>query len=93
MYSFDCNGLNLDLTTPVVMGILNLTHDSFYDGGKHATLPEQLAQVERMLSEGASVIDVGAVSTRPGAAEVNMEDEILTLILKLFFLWTLFVPE
>jgi dihydropteroate synthase len=80
MYSFDCNGLNLDLTTPVVMGILNLTHDSFYDGGKHATLPEQLAQVERMLSEGASVIDVGAVSTRPGAAEVNMEDEILTLI-------------
>lgn len=80
MYNFDCNGLNLDLTTPVVMGILNLTDDSFYDGGKHVTLDDRLAQVEKMLSEGASLIDIGAVSTRPGAAEIAEEDELVTLL-------------
>ena len=66
MYNLHCNGLSLDLSTPVVMGILNLTGDSFYDGGMHASLADRLTQAEKMLHKGASLIDVGAVSTRQG---------------------------
>ncbi len=80
MYNLDCNGLSLDLSTPVVMGILNLTGDSFYDGGMHASLADRLTQAEKMLHEGASLIDVGAVSTRPGAKEVPEDEELVTLL-------------
>lgn len=80
MFNFDCNGLILDLSAPVVMGILNLTEDSFFDGGKHNTLSGQLTHVEKMLSEGASIIDIGAVSTRPGATPVPAGDELHTLL-------------
>jgi dihydropteroate synthase len=66
-----CGSKVLDLSTPVVMGILNLTPDSFFDGGKFLSVGAQLHQVEKMLQDGASIIDVGAVSTRPGAAEVD----------------------
>jgi dihydropteroate synthase len=62
------------------MGILNITPDSFYDGGNFSTIPDQLSRVEKMLHEGAAIIDVGAVSTRPGAAPVNEEDEIGRLL-------------
>ncbi len=80
MNSLNCNGLILDLTTPVVMGILNLTGDSFYDGGKHAGIVAGLHHVEKMVGEGAALIDMGAVSTRPGAAEIAGEDEMITLL-------------
>ena len=58
------------------MGILNVTPDSFFDGGKHKTVARALAQVERMLAEGATFIDVGGQSTRPGAVVVPMSEEL-----------------
>lgn len=76
----DCGGIQLDLTRPVVMGILNITPDSFYDGGAFLTEAVQVRQVEKMLKEGALLIDIGAVSTRPGADPVSEKDEINKLI-------------
>lgn len=62
------------------MGILNVTPDSFSDGGRFAGLPEALAQAERMVGEGAAIIDVGGESTRPGAAPVDVEEELRRVI-------------
>lgn len=75
-----CGTNVLDISSPVVMGILNLTPDSFYDGGKYITVEIQLKQVEKMLIEGASIIDLGAVSTRPGAIGVDESTEIERLL-------------
>jgi dihydropteroate synthase len=77
---FSCAGKLLDLRHPVVMGILNLTPDSFYDGGYYPSMHEQLKQVEKMLDEGAAIIDIGAVSTRPGAGYVDEEVETSRLL-------------
>ncbi|WP_102794884.1 dihydropteroate synthase [Bowmanella denitrificans] len=66
----------LDLSQPRVMGILNVTPDSFSDGGKFNHLNTALYQVEQMLSDGAAFIDVGGESTRPGAAEVSVNQEL-----------------
>ncbi|HNY01552.1 MAG TPA: dihydropteroate synthase [Bacteroidales bacterium] len=70
----------LDLAVPAVMGILNLTPDSFYDGGRYSRAEKPLLRVEKMLSEGAAMIDIGAVSTRPGAPEVDEAEELSRLI-------------
>ena len=70
----------MDLSTPRIMGILNLTPDSFYDGGIHQKEDAYLFQVERMLNEGADFIDVGAVSTKPNAQSVSTEEELERLI-------------
>ena len=75
-----CGRHLLDLDAPVVMGILNVTPDSFSDGGRFAGLPEALAQAERMAAEGAAIIDVGGESTRPGAAPVDAEEELRRVI-------------
>jgi dihydropteroate synthase len=72
----NCAGRELDLGTPVVMGILNVTPDSFYDGGSFPTVSDQLKQVEKMVLDGASVIDIGGVSTRPGSKPVAVKEEI-----------------
>jgi dihydropteroate synthase len=61
---------------PLVMGILNITSDSFYDGGKYLNEAEWLAQAQKMITEGADIIDIGAYSTRPGAQNVSEETEI-----------------
>ncbi|MCJ7629371.1 MAG: dihydropteroate synthase [Longimicrobiales bacterium] len=66
----------LDLTTPAVMGILNLTPDSFSDGGLFSSLEESLHRARRLLEEGARILDVGGESTRPGAEPVSEEEEI-----------------
>ena len=66
----------LDLTRPQVMGILNVTPDSFSDGGHHNNLDKALQHAERMLSAGATLIDIGGESTRPGAAEVSEQEEL-----------------
>jgi dihydropteroate synthase len=76
----NCGGIPLDLRAPKVMGILNITPDSFYDGGFFGSLSEQLNQVERMLEEGAAIIDIGAVSTRPGGVFVDEAEEIRRLL-------------
>ncbi|KGJ90832.1 dihydropteroate synthase [Colwellia psychrerythraea] len=63
-----------------VMGILNVTPDSFSDGGKFATFDKALAQVEQMINDGVDIIDIGGESTRPGAVEVSEEDELARVI-------------
>ncbi len=75
-----CGRHLLDLDAPVVMGILNVTPDSFSDGGRFAGVPEALAQAERMAAEGAAIIDVGGESTRPGAAPVDAGEELRRVI-------------
>jgi dihydropteroate synthase len=76
----DCNGKPLDLSSPKVMGVLNLAPDSFYDGGKFSTPTGRLARVEQMLAEGAAIIDIGAVSSRPGARGISESGELKRLI-------------
>lgn len=80
MASINCKGKLIDLATPRVMGILNVTPDSFYDGGKFANESEVLLQVEKMLNEGADFIDVGAYSSRPDAVDISDEEELSRLI-------------
>ncbi len=70
-----CRQRELNLSTPLIMGILNLTPDSFSDGGKFQTIDAQLNHAEQMILEGASIIDIGAVSTRPDASVVSEEIE------------------
>jgi dihydropteroate synthase len=76
----NCNGKLIDLSTPKVMGILNCTPNSFYDGGKFKTDADFLSQTEKMLSEGAIFIDVGAYSSKPSAEFVSEEEEINRII-------------
>ncbi|OQX81276.1 MAG: dihydropteroate synthase [Bacteroidetes bacterium 4484_249] len=76
----NCNEKTLSLAKPVIMGILNITPDSFYDGGKFRFEKEQLNKVEKMVIEGAAIIDVGAVSTRPGAKQVSQQEELNRLL-------------
>jgi dihydropteroate synthase len=73
-------GRLLDLTSPVVMGIVNITPDSFYDGGETISISKALEQTGKMLEEGASIIDLGAYSSRPNAVHINPEEEIERLI-------------
>jgi len=74
--SLDCAGRMLDLTSPQVMGILNVTPDSFSDGGLFVGREQALEQARRMVAEGASIIDVGGESTRPGAEGVGLQQEL-----------------
>src|SRR5687768_6940594 len=74
--TLNCKGTLLDLSTPKIMGILNVTPDSFYDGGKYLGEEEVVKQAERMLSEGADILDIGGVSTRPAAEEVTEKEEL-----------------
>jgi dihydropteroate synthase len=74
------NGKRLDLASPLVMGILNITPDSFFSQGYCGSIDKQLRQVEKMLDEGASIIDIGAVSTRPGASAVPEAEELDRLV-------------
>jgi len=74
------NGELVDLSTPMVMGILNVTPDSFFDGGKYLSVQDALDQSFCIVNEGASIIDVGAYSTRPGAAEISVEEELNRLL-------------
>ncbi len=78
--TINCNGKLISLDTPIVMGILNLTPDSFFDGGSYKTEQDILHKVEQMITEGASIIDIGAVSTRPNAAVISIEEELLRLM-------------
>ncbi len=76
MKTINCNGNLIDLSTPKVMGILNLTPDSFYDGGKLTSEKDILSQAEKMLSEGATFLDLGGYSSRPGATFVSEKEEL-----------------
>lgn len=86
-------GRLLDLSTPQVMGILNVTPDSFSDGGTHNRYHDALEHVAKMVQEGATIIDIGGESTRPGAAEVSVSEEldrvvpVVEAIAKRFDVW------
>ncbi len=76
----DCAGKSLDLSYPRVMGILNVTPDSFSDGGQFLGREAAIGQALRMVEEGAAIIDVGGESTRPGAGAVSVEEELARVI-------------
>ncbi|SNB29997.1 Dihydropteroate synthase [Flavobacterium psychrophilum] len=88
--TINCKGQLIDLSTPKVMGILNVTPDSFYDGGRFVSEKNILIQVENMLQDGANFIDIGGQSSKPKAAIVSIDEElkrvvsIVDLILKKF---------
>lgn len=88
--TINCKGNLIDLTSPKVMGILNITPNSFFDGGKYADENSILQQVEKMLVDGATFIDIGAYSSKPNAEFVSENEEIsrlipvIELILKIF---------
>lgn len=74
--TINLRGRLLDLSVPKVMGILNLTPDSFYDGGKYSNESDVLKQVEQMLADGADIIDIGGMSSRPGAEIISADEEL-----------------
>ena len=76
----DCAGRILRLDRPQVMGIVNVTPDSFSDGGAHDTTDAAVAHALRLVEEGADVLDIGGESTRPGAAEVEVEEELRRVV-------------
>ena len=78
--TINCKGKLVDLSTPKVMGILNVTPDSFYDGGQYRDKQSILNQVETMLNEGATFIDIGGYSSRPGADDVSETEELNRVI-------------
>jgi len=69
-----------DLSSPKIMGILNVTPDSFYDGGKHKSLKETLNHVEKMIEDGMDILDVGGYSSRPGANDITVDEELHRVI-------------
>lgn len=78
--TINCKGLLIDLTIPKVMGILNLTPDSFYDGGVYKNNADILKHVDKMLNEGADFIDIGAYSSRPNATHISETEELQRLL-------------
>jgi dihydropteroate synthase len=78
--TINCKGTLVDVSSPKVMGILNCTPDSFFDGGKYKNESDILSQVEKMLLEGATFIDVGAYSSRPGAQHISEEEELQRML-------------
>ncbi len=78
--TINCKGTLVDLSTPQIMGILNITPDSFYDGGKYGNDVAILKQTEKMLNDGATFIDVGAYSSRPGAQHISEDEELLRIV-------------
>ncbi|MEP0263943.1 dihydropteroate synthase [Dokdonia sp.] len=78
--TINCKGNLIDISSPKIMGILNLTPDSFYDGGKYKDIQDAVSQVGVMLGEGATFIDVGAYSSRPGATAISIDEEEKRLI-------------
>lgn len=80
MMMITANNKSLDLSRPHVMAILNVTPDSFSDGGKYNSIELALAQVDKMIKAGVSIVDVGGESTRPGAPNVSLEEELRRVV-------------
>jgi dihydropteroate synthase len=78
--TINCKGQLIDLSTPKVMGILNVTPNSFFDGGRYKNESEILSQVRKMLNEGADFIDIGAYSSKPKAEYVSEKDELKRIV-------------
>jgi len=80
MQTINCKGTLINLSSPKVMGILNITPDSFFDGGSYKNEKDILLKTEKMLTEGATFIDVGAYSSRPGAIHISEDEELKRLL-------------
>ncbi len=78
--TLNCKGKLLNLETPLVMGILNVTPDSFYDGGQYQQADEILRQAEKMLTEGAAILDIGGMSSKPGSPLISEAEELRRVI-------------
>ncbi len=78
--TINCKGSILKLDKSIVMGIINITPDSFYDGGKHSDIKQISNHIQRMIDDGATIIDVGAYSSRPGAKHISEKEELQRLI-------------
>lgn len=78
--SLNFQGKLEDINAPLIMGILNLTPDSFYDGGKNNSLQTNLLNVKKMIQDGAHIIDIGAYSSRPGAKDISEQEELDRLL-------------
>nr|WP_321222320.1 dihydropteroate synthase [uncultured Psychroserpens sp.] len=78
--TINCKGNLIDLSTPKIMGILNVTPDSFYDGGMYKSEKAIISQVKNMLDQGATFIDVGGYSSRPNADDILVEEELARVI-------------
>ncbi len=74
--TINIKGNLLDISSPIIMGILNVTPDSFYDGGFYNSKSKVIDQVKKMVSDGASIIDIGGYSSRPGAEEISVDTEL-----------------
>lgn len=79
MFTLNCKGRLLTIDQPIVMGIINTTPDSFYENSRKSSIDAALAQAEKMIREGATILDIGAQSTRPGSTAVGPEEEIQRL--------------
>lgn len=90
--TLNCRGRLVTIDHPIVMGILNLTPDSFFDGGKFNSVDAALKRAEQMLNEGADILDLGAYSSRPGAEDISEEEELNRMIPSLEAIATRF-PE
>jgi dihydropteroate synthase len=80
MFTLNCKGRLLVIDKPIVMGIINVTNDSFYSGSRKTALDDILLQAEKMLKEGATILDIGGQSTRPGSEEIGTEEELARVI-------------
>lgn len=76
MFTLNCNGRLLIVDKPIVMGIINITPDSFYSGSRHRDEDDTLRTSEQMLNDGASILDIGGQSSRPGSEKLNAEEEL-----------------
>lgn len=80
MISINCRGRLLSSDVPMVMGVINITSDSFYAGSRFLAFDKVEVQIEKMLSDGADIIDIGAMSTRPGAKVISAKEELSRLL-------------
>jgi dihydropteroate synthase len=76
LYTLNCNQRLLTISSPIIMGIINATPDSFYNKGKNSSVDELVANAIQMMDDGATILDIGGMSSRPGAAFITAEEEI-----------------
>jgi dihydropteroate synthase len=76
MFTLNCKGRLLVIDEPIVMGIINVTPDSFYSGSRQASVDDALRQADKMLKEGATILDIGGQSTRPGSKDIGIDGEL-----------------
>ncbi len=80
MFTLNCKGKLLSMESPLVMGIINVTPDSFYEGSRFTSKDQILEQAEKMITEGADILDIGGQSTRPGSESITADEELKRVI-------------